>query len=66
MRILSPKFLVGIGLLALIALSAWLRRMDTSQWTELLHFLPRTHVLAPLLFMLVYAIGLAFFCRAFR
>lgn len=61
MRILSPKFLVGIGLLGVIALSAWLRQHGYISMDGLVAFLHEHPVLAPLLFMLVYAIGPSIF-----
>jgi len=56
-RFMSQKFLVGIGLLALIALSAWLRQQGYVSMDGILAFLHEHPVLAPLLFMFVYAIG---------
>lgn len=56
-RFTSLKTLVGIGLFALILLSAWLRQNGYVSMDEIVAFLHEHPVLAPLLFMLVYAIG---------
>lgn len=60
-RLMNPKLLVGICLLALIALSAWLRQHGYISMDGIVAFLHEHPVLAPLLFMLVYAIGPSIF-----
>lgn len=56
-RFTSSKTLVGIGLFALILLSTWLRQNGYVSMDGIVAFLHEHPVLAPLLFMFVYAIG---------
>ncbi|KAF0185207.1 MAG: Uncharacterized protein FD164_335 [Nitrospirae bacterium] len=60
-RILNVKFLIAIGLMALIFLTAWLRQSGYISTDGLVHFLDEHPVLAPFLFILIYAVGPSIF-----
>ncbi|HSW62913.1 MAG TPA: VTT domain-containing protein [Dissulfurispiraceae bacterium] len=60
-RILNPKFLIAIGLIGLIFLTAWLRQSGSISTDGIVRLLNENPVLAPFLFILVYAVGPSIF-----
>jgi uncharacterized membrane protein YdjX (TVP38/TMEM64 family)/ferredoxin len=56
-RLLNPQLLIGVGLLMLIVLTSWLRQQGYISMDGIVVFLREHPLLAPILFILVYAIG---------
>ncbi len=59
--ILNPKLLLAVGLLLFIALTTWLRQQGYISMDWIIAFLREHPVLAPVLFMLLYAVGPSIF-----
>ncbi len=60
-KVLNPKVLLAIGLLLFIALTTWLRQQGYISMDGIIVFLREHPVLAPILFMLIYAVGPSIF-----